>query len=228
MSAYYIDLGQLDGELTAVDGFAVAPVKGRNFPIAVAQRLDIRLAIPNTPASHLVLAVLEDDRKQTGIVLVVGNAPVARVPDLAKTPSSALTLDLESRLRALRPLTPRKADRVHTINLTGDMAKYIWSLNDVAWTPSVPPLPIANGERVELILVNQTGMPHPMHLHGHEFQVVEINGKRLSGAVRDTVVVPPGQRVVVAFDANNPGWWAFHCHLLYHLDAGMFTTFRYV
>ena len=92
----------------------------------------------------------------------------------------------------------------------------------------MPPLPIANGERVELILVNQTGMPHPMHLHGHEFQVVEINGKRLSGAVRDTVVVPPGQRVVVAFDANNPGWWAFHCHLLYHLDAGMFTTFRYV
>ena len=228
MSAYYIDLGQLDGELTAVDGFAVAPVKGRNFPIAVTQRVDIRLAIPNTPASHLVLAVLEDDRKQTGIVLVVGNAPVARVPDLAKTPSSALTLDLESRLRALRPLTPRKADRVHTINLTGDMAKYIWSLNDVAWTPSVPPLPIANGERVELILVNQTGMPHPMHLHGHEFQVVEINGKRLSGAVRDTVVVPPGRRVVVAFDANNPGWWAFHCHLLYHLDAGMFTTFRYV
>ena len=228
MSAYYIDLGQLDGELTAVDGFAVAPVKGRNFPIAVAQRVDIRLAIPNTPASHLVLAVLEDDRKQTGIVLVVGNAPVARVPDLAKTPSSALTLDLESRLRALRPLTPRKADRVHTINLTGDMAKYIWSLNNVAWTPSVPPLPIANGERVELILVNQTGMPHPMHLHGHEFQVVEINGKRLSGAVRDTVVVPPGRRVVVAFDANNPGWWAFHCHLLYHLDAGMFTTFRYV
>ena len=228
MSAYHIGLGQLDGELTAVDGFAVAPVKGRNFPIAVTQRVDIRLAIPNTPASHLVLAVLEDDRKQTGIVLVVGNAPVARVPDLAKTPSSALTLDLESRLRALRPLTPRKADRVHTINLTGDMAKYIWSLNNVAWTPSVPPLPIANGERVELILVNQTGMPHPMHLHGHEFQVVEINGKRLSGAVRDTVVVPPGRRVVVAFDANNPGWWAFHCHLLYHLDAGMFTTFRYV
>jgi len=42
------------------------------------------------------------------------------------------------------------------------------------------------------------------------------------------VLVPPGRRVVIAFDANNPGWWAFHCHLLYHLDAGMFTTLRYV
>jgi len=125
-------------------------------------------------------------------------------------------------------LTPRKADRVHTMNLTGDMAKYIWSLDNVAWNPSVPPLPIATGERVELAMVNQTGMPHPMHLHGHEFQIVEIDGKRFPGAVRDTVLVPPGRRVVVAFDANNPGWWAFHCHLLYHLDAGMFTTLRYV
>jgi FtsP/CotA-like multicopper oxidase with cupredoxin domain len=54
MSTYHIDLGPLDGELTAVDGFAVAPVKERNFPIAVAQRLDIRLVIPRTPASHPV------------------------------------------------------------------------------------------------------------------------------------------------------------------------------
>jgi FtsP/CotA-like multicopper oxidase with cupredoxin domain len=228
MSAYHIDLGLLNGELIAVDGFAVAPVTGRNFPIAVAQRLDIRLAIPRGSGAYSVLAVLEGESKQTGVLLAAGNAPVARIPELAKMPSSALTLDLERRLRAARPLTARKADRVHAINLTGDMAKYIWSLNNVAWTPSVPPLPIATGERVELVMVNQTGMPHPMHLHGHEFQVVEIDGKRFPGAVRDTVLVPPGRRVVIAFDANNPGLWAFHCHLLYHLDAGMFTTLKYV
>ena len=58
--------------------------------------------------------------------------------------------------------------------------------------------------------------------------VVEINDRRFSGAVRDTVLVPPGHRVVVAFDANNPGLWALHCHLLYHLATGMFTTVRYV
>ena len=155
-------------------------------------------------------------------------AGVARIPELAKMPSSALTLDLERRLRAARPLTTRKADRVHTINLTGDMAVYRWSLNNVAWSKDVPPLPIAQGERVELIFVNQTRMPHPMHLHGHEFQVVEIDGKRFAGAVRDTVLVPPRRRVVVAFDANNPGLWALHCHLLYHLESGMFITLRYV
>jgi FtsP/CotA-like multicopper oxidase with cupredoxin domain len=79
-----------------------------------------------------------------------------------------------------------------------------------------------------MLIKNKTLMPHPMHLHGHEFQVVEIDGKRFHGAVRDSVLVTPGTGVVIAFDANNPGWWAFHCHLLCHLDAGMFTTLRYV
>jgi FtsP/CotA-like multicopper oxidase with cupredoxin domain len=228
MSAFHIDLGELEGELIAVDGFEVAPIAGKRFPIAVAQRLDLRLTIPGSAAAYPVLAVLEGENKQTGIVLRAGNAPVARIPDTAAMASAALTLDLERRLQAAVPLEPRKADRRHTLNLTGNMASYVWSLNNVAWTKETPPLPVAQGERVELLFVNQTPMPHPMHLHGHEFQVVEINDQRFSGAVRDTVLVPPGHRVVVAFDANNPGLWALHCHLLYHLDAGMFTTLRYV
>jgi FtsP/CotA-like multicopper oxidase with cupredoxin domain len=228
MSAFHVDLGALDGELTAVDGFPVAPVVARRFPIAVAQRLDIRLAIPRAPAAYPVLAVLEGESKQTGIILRAGNAPLARVPDAARMASPALTLDLERRLRAVTPLKPRKADRTHTLNLTGEMAGYVWSINNVAWNKDVPPLPLAAGERVELVFTNQTRMPHPMHLHGHEFQVVEIDGKRFAGAVRDTVLVPPRRRVVVAFDANNPGLWALHCHLLYHLESGMFTTLGYV
>jgi len=228
MTNFHVELGQLEGRLIAVDGFPIVPQTGRRFPIADAQRLDMRLALPRASAAYPILALVGGERRQTGIVLSAGRVDIARVPEIADKPSPALTLDFERRLRAAAPLRARKADRVHTINLTGEMAKYIWSLNNVAWTPSVPSLPIANGERVELVMINRTGMSHPMHLHGHEFQVVEIDGKRFSGAVRDTVLVPPGRRVVVAFDANNPGLWAFHCHLLYHLDAGMFTTLKYV
>jgi FtsP/CotA-like multicopper oxidase with cupredoxin domain len=228
MSNYHLDLGQLKGELIAVDGFRTSSVIASRFPIAVAQRLDIRLELPREPAAYPVLAVLEGDRRQTGIVLTAGRAAIARIADTTSTTSAALTLDLERRLHATVPLRQRKADRVHMLHLTGDMARYIWSINNVAWTPEVPSLPITKGERVELVMINQTRMPHPMHLHGHEFQVVEIDGRRFSGAVRDTVLVTPGRRVVIAFDANNPGFWAFHCHLLYHLDAGMFTTLRYV
>jgi FtsP/CotA-like multicopper oxidase with cupredoxin domain len=228
MSAFHVDLGQLDGELIAVDGFEVEPVAGKRFPIAVAQRLDIRLSIPRETAAYPVRALLEGDNKQTGIVLRTGNAQIAGIPETTAIVSPALTLDLESRLRARTPLDPRKADRRHTLNLTGSMAGYIWSINNVVWTKDTPPLPVAQGERVEILFVNQTPMPHPMHLHGHEFQVMAINDQQFRGAVRDTVMVPPGHRVLVAFDANNPGHWALHCHLLYHLEAGMFTTVQYV
>jgi len=228
MSAYHFDLGVLTGELIAVDGFSVRPIAGQRFPIAVAQRLDILIKVPRGPAAFPVLAILEGERRQTGVILVAGRAPVTRIPEIAPTPSPALTLDFERRLRATKPLAKRRPDRIHQIDLTGDMNGYVWSINGVAWNKDVPPLPVAEGERVEFVLKNKTLMSHPMHLHGHQFQVVEIDGKRFPGAVRDTVLVTPGRRVVIAFDANNPGWWAFHCHLAYHQEAGMFTTVRYI
>ncbi len=227
MSNYHVDLGRLDGTLIAVDGLRTAAVRGRRFPIAAAQRLDLRLKIPRATMAYPVVAILEGERHQTGIVLATGGATIARVPELADDASPPLTLALEWRLRAKKPLKQHKPDRVYTLNLTGEMAHYIWSINDIVWSPDVPPLEIAEGERVQLNLVNRTPMPHPMHLHGHPFQVVEIDGARFSGALRDTVLVPPGRRITVAFDANNPGLWAFHCHLLYHLEAGMFITFKY-
>jgi FtsP/CotA-like multicopper oxidase with cupredoxin domain len=228
MTSFHFDLGALEGRLIAVDGTLVLPIVGRRFPINVAQRLDLVLTIPHGFAAYPLLATVEGERNRTGVILAVGQPTITRVPAQAPAPAPAITMELESRLRAADPLTPRKPDRVHNIDLTGEMSKYIWSINGVAWNPQVPPLPLANGERVALVMTNSTGMPHPMHLHGHRFQVVEIGGMRFSGAVRDTVRVPPAQRVVVEFDANNPGWWAFHCHMLYHMEAGMFQTFRYV
>jgi len=228
MTNFHIELGQLRGELVAVDGFRIVPHTGRRFPIADAQRLDIRLSLPRQPAAYPILARVEGERRQTGIVLSAGSAEIARVPEAAERPAPPLTPDLERQLRAAEPLKARKPDRVYTLDLTGEMVGYIWSINNIFWNKDVPPLPIAAGERVELVMINRTGMSHPMHLHGHQFQVVEIDGKRFPGALRDTVLVPPGRRVAVVFDANNPGLWAFHCHLLYHLDAGMFRTFQYV
>jgi FtsP/CotA-like multicopper oxidase with cupredoxin domain len=228
MSSFHFDLGRLQGSLIAVDGSFVEPIAGRRFPIAVAQRLDIVLSIPRGPAAYPLLATVEGERNRTGIVLAAGKPPIARIGPQAATPSPPLTMALETRLRAATPLPPRQPDRIHNIDLTGEMSKYIWSINGVVWNPEVPPLPVAKGERVALVMTNSTGMPHPMHLHGHRFQVVAVGGLSFPGAVRDTVRVPPATRVVVVFDADNPGTWAFHCHMLYHMEAGMFTTLRYV
>src|SRR5262249_14873573 len=146
MSAFHLDLGELDGELIAVDGFRVAPVTARRFPIATAQRLDVRLSIPRAPAAHPVLALLEGENRQTGIILKAGDAPVTRIPDTAAAASPAPPPDGERPRRAPKPLKPRKVNRVHTLTLPGQMAGYVWSLNGVAGNENVPPLPVAAGE----------------------------------------------------------------------------------
>ncbi len=169
MSAYHVDLGALEGDLVAVDGHDVAPIRGRRFPIAVAQRLDIKLMLPKGSGAYPLLATLEGERSQTGIILAAGATEIRRVPDLADEASGPLTLDLESRLRGATPLAQRRTDRTHVLNLTGDMSAYQWSINGVAYMKTTPPLPVAAGERVELVFVNKTMMPHPMHLHGHVF-----------------------------------------------------------
>jgi len=105
------------------------------------------------------------------------------------------------------------------------MMGYVWGM-PINGMPGLPAT-AARGERVEIAFNNTTMMSHPMHLHGHVFQVVKINGRQISGAIRDTILVPPKATVSVAFDADNPGLWAFHCHNLYHMAAGMFSTLVY-
>jgi FtsP/CotA-like multicopper oxidase with cupredoxin domain len=107
------------------------------------------------------------------------------------------------------------------------MKPYAWSMNGEMW-PHITPLMVKQGQRVEFELVNRTMMAHPIHLHGHAFQVIAIDGRPFQGAVRDTVLVMPRSgRVRIAFDADNPGRWAFHCHNLYHMQTGMLMEVRY-
>jgi len=225
-SNFFVDLGQLTGQLVAVDGHAVQPVSASVFPIAIAQRLDVRVQLPKGHAAFPVLATLEGERKRTGVVLATPNAKIVKIDPLATHATGALNLDLERSLRAVTPLVPKVADRTHRIALTGSMTNYVWSLNDQTY-PAAEPLSIAKGERVEFVMTNTTPMSHPMHLHGHVFQVVAINGKRYPGAMRDTVLVPPKTSVTFAFDANNPGKWFYHCHNLYHMMSGMANTVVY-
>lgn len=225
-SNFIIDLGRLKGELLAVDGHPVQPVTGSRFPLATAQRIDLRLEIPRDREACPVTAILEGERKRTGIVLAAAQAKIVKLAELAEKAAPPLDLKMEQRLRPMTPLAAKPADRTHKIALTGSMRGYGWGLNGVAYGNDTP-LAARTGERVELIMSNETMMSHPMHLHGHVFQVVAINGKRLPGALRDTVLVPPATSVTVAFDADNRGRWAFHCHNLYHMESGMMTTLRY-
>jgi FtsP/CotA-like multicopper oxidase with cupredoxin domain len=223
---YWIDLGALRGALVAVDGAPVAPAPLRTLPLAMAQRADILVALPPGAGAFPVLAQVEGKRERTGVVLATPGAPIARIAERAARPAPALGFALERRLRAAAPLPPRPAQIVRKVLLSGDMQTYVWTMDNQTY-PRITPIMIGAGKRVEFVMQNVTMMSHPMHLHGHRFQVVGIDGQRFPGAVRDTVLVPPLKTVTIAFDADNPGRWAFHCHNLYHLAAGMMTVVDY-
>jgi FtsP/CotA-like multicopper oxidase with cupredoxin domain len=222
---FWIDLGALTGTVIAVDGHPVRPLRGSRLPLAMAQRLDVLIDLPGN-GSYPILAKVEGTRARTGIVLATSGAPVSRVASEAETNARPVDLSLEHRLEAATPLVPRAADVSHRVVLSGAMAPFAWSLNGEYW-PNVTPLMAAAGQRVTIEMLNRSMMAHPMHLHGHAFQVIAVNGAALAGAVRDTVLVPPMSSVTIAFDADNPGRWVFHCHNLYHMATGMMTEVRY-
>jgi CopA family copper-resistance protein len=123
----------------------------------------------------------------------------------------------------LMSLTPNRDTRAPTrridIHLTGNMERFMWSLDGEQLSENPEPYRFARNERVRLRLINDTMMTHPMHLHGHFFEIV--NGHGASQPMKHTVKVLPGGFVDLDLTADAPGDWAFHCHLLYHMHAGM-------
>ena len=222
----FVSTGRLVAEAIAVDGEDIVPLPGTRFELGVAQRIDLRVPIPGGQGVYPITAQAEGTDMLAGVVLVTAGAAVPALSARAPRPAGALTNHQESRLRSVRPLAARPVDHRLSVTLGGDMAAYVWSLNGQVW-PQITPLEVKQGERVELTFVNQTMMTHPMHLHGHVFQVTEVGGARLRGAKRDTVLVSPRQTVKVEFDALYPGYWMIHCHLLYHQAAGMMTVLHY-
>jgi FtsP/CotA-like multicopper oxidase with cupredoxin domain len=102
---------------------------------------------------------------------------------------------------------------------SGGMMSPEWTINGQAY-PNAMPLDIHQGEAVRIRMVNESAMPHPMHLHGHFFRVGNVT--------KDTAIIwTHTGRVEFDFIANNPGTWFFHCHNLYHMEAGMARLFRY-
>ena len=224
---FIIDLGALDGELIAVDGEPNVPLRGPKFPLAMAQRMDIRVQLPASGGAFPILALREGATERTGFVLATKEANIAKISGIGPAKAGLVGLDLEAKLMGLEPLSARPADRTTEVLLGGDMENYIWTMNGEVYGKNKP-IPVAAGERVELVMKNTTMMSHPMHLHGTVFEVVAIDGRRFQGARRDTVMVPAMTSVTIAFDADNPGKWAFHCHNGYHMEAGMMTSVEYV
>jgi len=155
-----------------------------------------------------------------GVDMIAPN-PVDRTGDrplgLEDVPHRVLTY------RDLASLTPNRDTRAPTrridIHLTGNMERFMWSMDGEKLSENPEPYRFARNERVRLRLINDTMMTHPMHLHGHFLEIV--NGQGAHQPMKHTVKVLPGGFVDLDLTADAPGDWAFHCHLLYHMHAGM-------
>ena len=113
----------------------------------------------------------------------------------------------------------RAPSRQLRIHLTGNMERYMWAFDGVKLNAVTAPIPFRQNERVRVTLVNDTMMAHPIHLHGHFFELVTGHGDHAPR--KHTVNVAPGGLVTFDLTTDAPGDWAFHCHLLYHMHAGM-------
>jgi FtsP/CotA-like multicopper oxidase with cupredoxin domain len=100
----------------------------------------------------------------------------------------------------------------------------MWSFDGIKFSAVEGPIRFNFGERLRLVLVNDTMMAHPIHLHGMFMELV--NGNGLRNPRKHTVVVKPAERVELDITVDAPGHWAFHCHLLYHMKAGMMHSVR--
>ena len=183
------------------------------------------------PAGHAMGAMDHDMRKTDNLppdveagpgVDMVAPMPVDRMdfPGLGLDSVDHRVLRYTD-LKAMRPNSVRPPEREMEIHLTGNMERYMWSFDGKVFT-SVTDDPIRFGfdERVRVTLVNNTMMAHPIHLHGHFFELVNGAGEAHQ-PLKHTLVVQPGSKATFDLSANEPGDWAFHCHLLFHMHAGM-------
>lgn len=235
---HLLTLDGADFQVIALDGHDITggdPISKTILPIGAAQRYDISFKIPQTGSVKLIDADPSADERKM-IAATFGTGDVANTNgdptnfmwfDFAKygdassnsnaiiTSSTNFTKEYDMKLGAGMGFFDGNYQMAYTIN-----GKVF---------PNIPPIEVQKGDVVKVHIVNNSNFIHPMHLHGHSFQVLTRNDKPLTGSVveLDTLNVLPGESYDIAFKADNPGLWMFHCHDLHHASAGMDTMVNY-
>jgi FtsP/CotA-like multicopper oxidase with cupredoxin domain len=252
-AATYFYLQSATGPLKiiAADGPAVRPIRVNRLLIGIGETYDVLVTVPGADRWE-IRATAQDGSGHASTFIGRGEAHLAPDiprPDLYRMDASVLAsldenerpplsdsqalaaeiprpLSPYSRLRATRQkaIPASQPRRTIPLRLTGDMERYIWSFNGKTLNEDGV-IKVKRGEVLRLELVNDTMMHHPIHLHGHFFRVLE---REISDApLKHTIDVPPMGRRTIEFEANESGDWVFHCHLLYHMHAGMTRVFSY-
>src|ERR1700694_1633121 len=221
-TAFRVALAGHSMTVTHTDGYPVLPTQVDAVLMGMGERYDVIVTAGDGVFPLVALAEGKNALARALLSTGAGAAPGPgfQPPELNGRVGTAdiFTATPADDLGSAKPDTTLSAQR------SGTMAAYDWKINGRAY-PDAQPLPIRQGQRATLTFNNTSMMWHPMHLHGHTFQVIKPDGS--PGPRKDTVIVLPMQKVGVNLIADNPGVWMIHCHNTYHQEAGMMTSLNY-
>jgi multicopper oxidase len=222
-TAFRVALGGHSMTVTHTDGYPVVPTQVDALLIGMAERYDV--IVTAADGVFPLVASAEGKNAVARALLITGSGsqpdPQFRPAELTKRVG---TLEMFTATTSVN-LGAAEPNLNLPVVLGGDMAKYVWTINGEVYSKTNP-LHVRQGQRPTMTFDNPTMMYHPMHLHGHTFQVLKADGT--PGARKDTVIVLPKQKINAVVVADNPGLWMLHCHNTYHAYAGMQTRLDYV
>ena len=216
-----VALGGHNLDITHSDGYPVKPVTTGAVRIGMGERYDAMVTLQDGVFALVAKPMGKPGTAQALLRTGAGEAPAAGVmpTELAGYP---LTADMLT-VAPSSALPERTPDSTSDLLLAGTMNPYRWTINGRTYDDTEP-LTIGLGQAGRFAISNHSMMSHPVHFHGHTFQLGPAGG---TGARKDTLLVPPMGSVDVDLVADNPGKWMIHCHNLYHAEAGMMTRLDY-
>jgi FtsP/CotA-like multicopper oxidase with cupredoxin domain len=221
-TAFRVALGDHTMTVTHTDGYPVKHMETDALLVGMAERYDVLV----TAQDGVFPLVAEAEGKMGNALAVLRTdkgrnlpAPDVRPDELAGKVVPARRMEPDDSVA----LPDRHPDRELRIKITGSMRKFDWGFDHQAYNVRQRHA-VRAGERVRISLINATHMWHPIHLHGHTFALTGVDSVRTR---KDTAIVLPHRKLVIEFDADNPGLWMLHCHNQYHSESGMMTVLGY-
>ncbi|OBF46412.1 oxidase [Mycobacterium sp. 852002-50816_SCH5313054-b] len=221
-TAFRVALAGHSMTVTHTDGYPVVPTEVDALLIGMAERYDVIVTAADGVFPLVALAEGKDDLARALLSTGTGSPPDPgfQPAELGKRVGTIGMFTATTPVNLGRP----QPDLNLPVVLGGNMVQYNWTINGRPYS-NTDPLHVREGERPTITFDNPTMMYHPIHLHGHTFQLINADGS--PGARKDTVIVLPKQKVLAVLVADNPGLWQLHCHNTYHQDAGMQTRLDY-
>jgi len=212
-------------KVVALDGNpAPSPQVLDSIFIGAGERIDVEIEM-NNPGVW-ILGSTEKLVRESGLGVVVEYADQHRPPQWIDPPKTPWDYTIFGTANSSSPPPQQTIELIFEKVPSGAGKFNLWLVNGKPY-PHDREFVLQQGTRYRLVMRNRTDDAHPMHLHRHLWELVEVNGKKTAGVIKDTVVVPYYGRAIVDFTADQPGLSLFHCHLQQHMDYGFKALFRY-